>query len=280
MRVLGITHVALELSSPTRMERWLRDIFGLQLLRHGYRNDEYVRIVGAPDDRDRRGFLHLYNRPFIPRGRLRFIAVAVDEPIEEAVAGLRRRGYQVDGDDVLRAPGHLHVKIDYRSAPRPFPDGDPAPADEPVDPHRPCLWRSIHHVAVDAADPRALLDWQRDVFGMTHERHHDRRGEVISQIYYPEAPTDAIGRRMSILPIFLRPGRPETAVNHIAFEVDDAEGAIAAVEGRGAPVDRWQDAIIHGPEEVWYQIDSRTTPFPVDHPANRAGQTLVPYHNR
>ena len=115
---------------------------------------------------------------------------------------------------------------------------------------------------------------------MTYERHHDRRGEIISQIYYPGSPSDAIGRRMSILPIFLRPGRFHTGLNHIAFEVDDAERAIGIVEAREAVVDLWQDAVIHGPEEVWYQIDSRSAPFPVDHPANRAGQTLVPYHNR
>ena len=46
IRVEGITHVALELSSPTRTERYLRDVFGLQLLRQGYLRGEYVRVIG------------------------------------------------------------------------------------------------------------------------------------------------------------------------------------------------------------------------------------------
>jgi catechol 2,3-dioxygenase-like lactoylglutathione lyase family enzyme len=283
MRVVGITHVALELSSPTRTERWLRDGFGLQLLRQGYWKGEYVRVVGSPDhQRENPGFLVLYNRPFIPRGRLRHIAFAVDEPVEQAVAGLRRRGYEVDGEDIITGPGAFRVKIDHITAPRPLPAHDPATklVDEPIDPRLPCLWRSVHHVAPDVADPRALLDWQREVFGMSYERHHDRRGEIISQIYYPDSPPDGIGRRMSVLPIFLRPGIPRTELNHIAFETDDADGALGLIESRGAPVDLWQDAMIHGPEEVWYQIDSRATPFPVDHPANRTSETLIPYHNR
>jgi hypothetical protein len=60
----------------------------------------------------------------------------------------------------------------------------------------------------------------------------------------------------------------------------DAPGAISVIESRGAKVDLPQDAVIHGPEEVWYQIDSVDTPFPVDHPANQTGVTLIPYHNR
>ena len=31
------------------------------------------------------------------------------------------------------------------------------------------------------------------------------------------------------------------------------------------------DAMIHGPEDVWYQIDSRAKPIPVGHPANDPG---------
>ena len=83
MRVLGITHVALELSSPTRTERYLRDVFGLQLLRQGYLRGEYVRVIGSPQhQRENPGFLILYNRPFIPRGRLRYIAFGVDQDVD------------------------------------------------------------------------------------------------------------------------------------------------------------------------------------------------------
>jgi catechol 2,3-dioxygenase-like lactoylglutathione lyase family enzyme len=283
MRVLGITHVALELSSPTRMERWLRDMFGLQLLQQGYWKGEYVRVVGSPyHQRENPGFLILYNRPFIPRGMLRYIAFAVDEPVDQAVADLRRRGYEVDGEDIVTGPGAFRIKIDHFTSPRRLPVNDPSTkmVDEPVDSDLPCLWRSVHHVAPDVADPRSLLNWQREVFGMTYERHHDRRSEIISQIYYSDSPTDAIGRRMSVLPIFLRAGIPRTELNHIAFETDNADGAIGVIESRGGVVDLWQDAMIHGPEEVWYQIDSRATPFPIDHPANKTGVTLMSYHNR
>lgn len=283
MRVLGITHVALELSSPTRMERWLRDMFGLQLLRQGYWKGEYVRVVGSPyHQRENPGFLILYNRPFIPRGKLRYIAFAVDAPVNQVVADLRRRGYEVDGEDIVTGPGAFRIKIDHFTSPRRLPVSDPSTkmVDEPVDSDLPCLWRSVHHVAPDVADARSLLNWQRDVFGMTYERHHDRRSEIISQIYYPDSPTDAIGRRMSVLPIFLRVGIPRTELNHIAFETDNADGAIGVIESRGGVVDLWQDAMIHGPEEVWYQIDSRATPFPIDHPANKTGVTLMSYHNR
>jgi hypothetical protein len=49
------------------------------------------------------------------------------------------------------------------------------------------------------------------------------------------------------------------------------------IESRGAKVDFPQDAMIHGPEEVWYQIDSVDTPYPIDHPANQTGVTFMPY---
>jgi catechol 2,3-dioxygenase-like lactoylglutathione lyase family enzyme len=140
--------------------------------------------------------------------------------------------------------------------------------------------RRIHHVALECAAPAATLDWQAEVFGMDFRRHHDRRGEMISQIYYANATPDAIGRKMSLLPLFLRQGIGRTDLNHIAFDMADAPGAISVIESRGAKVDLPQDAVIHGPEEVWYQIDSVDTPFPVDHPANQTGVTLIPYHNR
>jgi hypothetical protein len=52
------------------------------------------------------------------------------------------------------------------------------------------------------------------------------------------------------------------------------------IETRGVKVDFPQDAIIHGPEEVWYQIDSTDAPFPINHPANQTGVTFIAYHNR
>jgi catechol 2,3-dioxygenase-like lactoylglutathione lyase family enzyme len=280
MRVLGITHAALELSSPTRMERWLRDVFGLQLLRQGYWKGEYVRVMGSPHhQRQNPGFLILYNRPFIPRGRLRHVGLAVDQPIDQAVADLRRRGYEVDGEDIVVAPFDFHLKIDSFTEPRPMPVHDPSTkmADEAVDPNLPCLWRGIHHLAPDVPEHEPLLAWLETTFGLDHRTTHDRRGEIISSVKYDDAPRDAIGRRRSLFPQFLRRGTTRVELNHIAFEVADAEGAITEVEARGPRVDLWQDAMIHGPEEVWYQIDSYDTPFPVDHPANPTGVTFIPY---
>lgn len=283
IRVVGITHVALELSSPTRMERYLRDVFGLQLLRQGYWKGEYVRVMGSPHhQRENPGFLILYNRPFIPRGRVRHVGLAVDQDVDDAVAELRRRGFEVDGEDIVVAPGGLRVKIDHFTRPRPLPVNDPVTklADGPVDENLRSLWRRLHHVAFDCPDPPALLNWMADVFGMDFRRHHDRRGEIISQIYYSDAEPDAIGRSMSVFPLFLRHGIEHTELNHIAFDTQDCEAAIDFIESRGEKLDYPQDAVIHGPEEVWYQIDSRDTPFRIDHPANQTGVTLIPYHNR
>jgi catechol 2,3-dioxygenase-like lactoylglutathione lyase family enzyme len=271
MRITGITHVALELSSPTRMERWLRDVFGLQLLRQGYWRGEYVRIVGSPHhQRENPGFLVLHNRPFIARGTLRHIAVAVDEPVASAVATLRRRGYEVDGEDIVTGPDGLRFKIDHLTEPRPMPVGDPATilVDVPTDPNLPCLWTGIDHVAPDASRPSAVQDWLIEVFGFDARRTGDRRGEYFSHVWYTDAPRDPIGRPHSYFPTVLRPGAARVNLNHIAFDTPDADGAIGALESRGIPVDLPKDCFIYGPEEVWYQIDSRETPFPIGHPAN------------
>lgn len=281
MRVLGITHVALELSSPTRTERYLRDIFGLQLLRQGYLRGEYVRIMGSPHhQRENPGFLILYNRPFIPRGRLRHIAFGIDQDVDKAVSDLRRRGYEVDGEDLIAAPMDLKIKIDSFTQPRPASQHDAATklADAPVDHNLPCLWRGIHHVAPDVPEHEPLLEWLEVTFGLDERKTHDRRGELIRSVKYSDGRKDPIGRKPSLLPQFLRKGIARVELNHIAFETADAEGAIALIESRGAKVDLPQDAMIHGPEEVWYQIDSRDTPFPVDHPANPTGVTFIPYH--
>jgi catechol 2,3-dioxygenase-like lactoylglutathione lyase family enzyme len=283
MRVAGITHVALELSTPTRMERYLHDIFGMQLVAQGYLRGEYVRVMGSPThQRTNPPIIVLYNRPFITRGRLRHVGFGVEGDPEAAIVDLRRRGYEVDGEDVVVAPGGLRIKIDSFAHPRLPVQGDPVTnmADSKLDPKLPCLVRGIHHLALECADPTALLDWQAEVFGMNYRRHHDRRGEWISQIYYRDATPDGIGRKMSLLPLFLRAGIERTDVNHIAFDMADSDAALGLIESRGVPVDLPQDAIIHGPEEVWYQIDSRDKPFPVDHIANQTGVTLIPYHNR
>ncbi len=281
IRVEGITHVALELSSPTRMERYLRDIYGLQLLRQGYFRGEYVRVIGSPHHQQANpGFLILYNRPFIPRGRLRHIAFGVNQDVGAAVAELRRRGHEVDGEDIVTAPMDLRIKIDSFNNPRPLPVNDPVTrlADAAVDASLPCLWRGIHHVAPDVPAHEPLLRWLLETFGLDEWKTHDRRGELIRGAKYSDGRKDPVGRKPAILPQFLRSGNARVELNHIAFEVADAVGAIDVIEARGAKVDLQQDAMIHGPEEVWYQIDSRDTPYPVDHPANPTGVTLMPYH--
>jgi hypothetical protein len=262
------------------MERYLRDVFGLQLLQHGYWRGEYVRMIGAPSfQRENPPMLVLYNRPFLPRGRLRYIAVAVDGPVEGAVADLRRRGYEVDGEDIVTGPDGLAFKIDSLTEPRPAPLHDPGTkiADADVDPALPSLVRGVHHVALDVAAHEPTLDWIEGAFGMDLRQSFDRRGEFILTMKYSDAPVDAVGRRAGFLPLFLRRGIEETRLNHIAFDMADADATIGTIESRGAVVDMWQDAMIHGPEEVWYQIDSHDTPYAIGHPANDPGVPLFPY---
>jgi catechol 2,3-dioxygenase-like lactoylglutathione lyase family enzyme len=280
MRFERITHIALELSSPTRMERYLHDLFGLQLLSQGYWKGEYVRVMGSPShQRTNPPILILYNRPFIPRGRLRHLAVAVDMEIEDAVAELRRQGHQVDGEDILTAPGGLRVKVDHLTRPRPAPQHDPSTkmVASPVDAAFPCLVRGIHHVALDVPEHAPLLAWTREIFGMDFVQMFDRRGEFIATIKYRDGPVDAVGRRPGFTPLFLRHGNPGATFNHVAFDFADADAAIGELEARGATVDLPQDAMIHGPEETWYQIDSRDTPYAIGHPANDPGVPLFPY---
>jgi catechol 2,3-dioxygenase-like lactoylglutathione lyase family enzyme len=281
IRVDGITHVAIELSSPTRMERYLRDVFGLQLLRQGYLHGEYVRIIGSPHTQRRNpGFLILYNRPFIARGRLRHIGFAVREGIDAAVIDLRRRGYEVDGEDIVTAPWDLKIKLDSFTNPRPLPVHDPSTkmVDAPVDVNLPCLWRGIHHVSPDVPAHGPVLDWLMVAFSMDLRKDAvDRRGELVTSVKYSDGTKDSIGRLPPILTQFQRTGTSRVELNHIAFETPDAEGAIDALEGRGVQVDLPGDALVYGPEEVWFQIESRDTPFPVDHKANQVGVTFIPY---
>jgi catechol 2,3-dioxygenase-like lactoylglutathione lyase family enzyme len=284
LRVEGVTHVALELSSPTRMERYLRDVFGLQLLRQGYLHGEYVRIMGSPAHQQRNpGFLVLYNRPFIARGRLRHIGVALDQDVERAVVELRRRGYDVDGEDIITGPNGLRLKIDHYTRPRPMPEHDPVTrmADAPVDPALPALARKIHHVAPDVGAPREIQDWLIELFEFDTRRTGDRRGDLFYHVGYSDAPQDPVGRsRTPFLALVYRRGLEQAHLNHIAFEMADADDAIRVIESRGAKVDLPQDAIIHGPEEVWYQIDSHDTPYPLGHPANDPAVTLIPPAHR
>ena len=278
--IYGITHVALECSSPTRMERYLRDTFGMQLLRVGYWKGEYVRVVGSPFHQlENPGFIHLYNRPFIARGRLRYVAFGTrDRSVDDVVGELRARGYyDIDGEDIIAAPQGLRIKLDSFTHPRPLPVGDPVTkmVEAEIDPNLPCIVRNVHHLALDVGEPPPLLEWLATVFGAEY-KHHDRRGEFISSVK-AKGPKDPIGRAPGLLPIFLRRDLAGSQLNHIAFDMPDAEAAIGIVEASGSKVDHEQDAIIQGPEEIWYQIDSRDTPYPVNHPSNRTGVTLIPY---
>jgi hypothetical protein len=49
-------------------------------------------------------------------------------------------------------------------------------------------------------------------------------------------------------------------LNHIAFEVDDVERDMEILESRRRKVDLYGNGIIHGPEDVWFQLDSRKAP--------------------
>ncbi len=279
IRVNGLTHIALELSWPTRMEDYLRDAFGLQTLKHGYWKGDYIRIMGSPHvDRPNKGFIWLYLRTGIPHGRLRHIGVGVEDvDIPTAVADLQERGIYVDVDagDMLYAPEGLSIKLDSFTKPRPIDEDDPniKMEDCPVDPDLPCSVKGIHHLAVDLAIPTRTRDWMENAFGLDGRRSFHRRGEFIYGIFYEDAKRDVIGRRGSLLAVFQRPLLERVRCHHIAFDVDDTEGAMQMLKERGFEVPV-TDAIMFGPEEIWYQIDSRVTPFPVGHPTNQPGVPL------
>ncbi|MBM4465037.1 MAG: hypothetical protein FJ014_05690 [Chloroflexi bacterium] len=277
MYIQGITHVAIDVASPTRMERFLRETFGLQTLRQGYWRGEYIRIMGSPHHQQANpGLVVLYLRPGIRRGRLNHVGFGVrDQDVATAVAELKGKGVyvDVDGDDMLYGPEELHVQMDSFTHPRPTPTDDSTVLmeDVPVDKDLPCLARAVHHMAIDVAVPTRMQDWFCSTFEMDGKRKFARRGEFISGVYYTYAPTDPIGRKPGLMPLFMRPGLPRIRLNHIAFDVADADGAIGVLESRGAKVDLGGDAIIHGPEDVWFQLTSSTTPYPVGHPANNPG---------
>jgi hypothetical protein len=154
-------------------------------------------------------------------------------------------------------------------------------ADAPVDPDLPCLARKIHHVAPDVAAPRELQGWLTALFAFDVRRTGDRRGDHFSHVGHSDAPRDPIGRStIGLVAIVHRPGVERAQLNHIAFEMADAGGAISVIESRGAKVHLPQDAIIHAPEEVWYQIDSYDTPYPIGHPANDPAVTFIPHVHR
>ncbi|MBM4465038.1 MAG: hypothetical protein FJ014_05695 [Chloroflexi bacterium] len=275
MYVEGVTHVAVDISSPTRTERFLRKVFGLQTLHQGYWKGEYILIMGSPDPAlANPGFITLHLRPGIHRGRLNHVGIGVrGQGVQAAVDDLRRRGayVDIDGDHMLYGPEELHVQLDSFTHPPCTDDPTIKMEDCPVDPHLPCMVRGISHVAVDVATPTRMMDWLRDAFGLDGKRVFARRGEFISVAYYEDAPKDPVGRKPSLFALFLRPGLPHLRLNHIAFDVADANGAISVIESKGVNVDLGGDAMIHGPEDLWYQLDSSTAPFPVGHPANDPG---------
>ena len=267
MYIEGITHVAIDVSSPTRMERYLKEVFGLQTLRHGYWKGEYIRVMGSPDpELANPGFIVLHLRPGIPSGgRLNHIGFnVVDQDVQSAVDELQGRGIyvDVDGDDMLYGPEDLRIQIDSSVQPRPVPD-DPTIQmieDPRLDPGLPCMAQGISHMGLDVAVPTRMQDWLCDTFGFDGKRKFHRRGEYISAVHFEHAPKDPAGRRPGLLALFLRSTLTRVRVNHIAFEVEDAEEGMAILESKGVKVDSYGDVMIHGPEDVWFQLDSRKAP--------------------
>jgi catechol 2,3-dioxygenase-like lactoylglutathione lyase family enzyme len=105
-----------------------------------------------------------------------------------------------------------------------------------------------------------MQDWLCDTFGFDGKRKFARRGEYISGVHYEDAPKDPVGRKPGLLALFFRPELTRVRLNHFAFEVDDVERDMAILESRGIKVDLYGDVMIHGPEEIWYQLDSRKAP--------------------
>jgi hypothetical protein len=280
MFMTGFTHVAIDVASPTRMERYLKEAFGLQTLRAGYYRGEYIYVMGSPHyQKDNPGVIELHLRNGIPCGELNHVGFGVQSSLDDALAECRRRGIYVDrgGGDMLYGPEDLRIQLDSFTDPRPIVnDGSNIKMkDMPVDPNLPCLVRGIDHIAIDIDAPTRLMDWLAETFEADGRREFARRGEFISSVFYTHTTPDPIGRRRGMMPIFMRRGIARVRLNHIAFEMADAEGAIGVLESRGVKVDLGGDAMIHGPEDVWYQIDSRETPYPVGHPANDPGVRIT-----
>jgi hypothetical protein len=277
MRVQQITHVALDLVSPTNMEHYLRKAFGLQTLRAGFWKGDYVRIVGAPGRQTANpGFLALHFRPGIPEGRVNHIAFGVrDLDVPTAIEQLRREGAYVDdaGDDMVYGPEGLHVQIDSLTHPRSIPKDDPTVAmvDLPVDPDLPCLVRGIHHISLELAVPTRMEDWMRRLFEIDGTRQFYRKGEFIRVPFYADEPPDSKGRRPAFTPLYQRRPLTKVRINHISFDVADTYEAMTDLARRGIWVDQANDAEIYGPENVWFEIDSYDVPIPWGHPANDAG---------
>jgi catechol 2,3-dioxygenase-like lactoylglutathione lyase family enzyme len=145
--------------------------------------------------------------------------------------------------------------------------------DCPVDPDLPCLVNGIHHLSIELSAPSRMRDWMEDVFGLDRKRTFHRRGEYWTGIGHSDAETDTIGRTKSLFAIPQRPGIPRVRLHHLAFDIDDTEKAIGIMEERGFEVPI-TDRIMFGPEGIWFQIDSRKTPYPVGHPTNQPGVRL------
>ncbi len=283
MHIFNITHVSLDLASPTRMERYLREAFGLQTLRHGWWRGDYVRVLGSPHyQTDNSGILELRMRQSTPQGELNHLGMGVADAelsAEETIAYLENKGIEVDtyGDGMLYGPEELHIQVDSFTQPRPIDPDDPTIVmqDLEVDPDLPCLVRGIHHVALDVAVPSRMANWLGKVFDAPGRRSWARKGWYISKAYYPDGPLDSVGRPPGLMPLFRRAGQLRARLNHIAFDFADADEAIGILEARGIKVDVGGDAMMHGPEGIWYQIDSRDKPYPQGHYANDSG---VPYY--
>ena len=278
MYVQGVSHVALDVASPPRTADFLQQVFGFQTLRQGYWKGEYIWMLGSPDpERINPVYIVLHLRPGLLRGRLNYVALDVgDQGVQAAAQELQEKGIyvDVDGDYMLYAPEELRIKLGSLTNPPPIPD-DPTVITQtcPVDPDLPCMVQAqrISHVAIDVGSPTRMQDWLCNTFGFDGKRKFARRGEFISGVYYEHAPKDPQGRSPGLFAIFLRGGLRRVRLNHVAFEVEDPIAAMAAMEAKGIPVNMGNDAMIHGPEDIWYQLDSRTNPIPVGHPANDGG---------
>jgi catechol 2,3-dioxygenase-like lactoylglutathione lyase family enzyme len=259
------------------MQRYLRETFGLQTLYRGWKRGDYVRIIGSPyDQRENPGFLELHVRQSLPQGRLDHIAFGIQEhTAQEAAAALQEKGVYVDVDNdlMIYGPEGLCIQIDSFKDPIQDDTKDPTVLLEKVevDPDLPCLVRGIHHVAIDVSVPTRMMDWLGELFDAKGKRRWARKGWYISKVYYPDGPKDPVGRQPGLMPLFRQDGLPGARLNHIAFDFPDADEAIHLLESRGVKVDLDGDAMIHGPEDIWFQIDSRDAPFGPDHEANDPG---------
>ena len=292
--VKGIMHIAYDVVAPTRQAHFLQG-FGLDALYTFDRRGRYITCIGdptAPADAVGRPNVPLvaFYVPRLPQARFNHICFDVED-VDEAVKIIKNNGVDIDEEDADRIYGPRGWYSRSTAPPNPaassfqgHPGGPNTCPSKPMRRPRPSpkrTWRNgaaprsigpppknagmvtgIEHVALDVASPTVLVSFLERAFGLTALKTFQRRGRYITSIGDPDAPPDSNGRKRSFLPTFFAPGIERGDINHICFDVDDVEDAVAKITEYGQWVDEEDADRIYGPEGLVWQVDSRKRPRP------------------